>query len=112
MTIMFDQQYVLLIDNDNVLEVNGLRNAVTDAFINNATISATLKDIAGVAIAGQTWPLTLPYVTDSEGCYRALLANTLAVSNGKPYTLQITAAGSGLKASYSVIITAQTRRNQ
>lgn len=105
-----DNQNVLLIGNDNSLELNGLRNAITDAFVNGATVAAVLKDMKGVDLAGQTWPLTLPYVAASDGCYRAILEDSLTLKHDQNYKLQIAAQGDGLTATWEAIIKAEIRR--
>lgn len=105
-----DNQNVLLIANDNSLEVNGLRNAISGAFVNAAAVTATLKDMKDVDIVGQLWPLALPYVAASDGCYRGILGNALALTHGQHYKLQIAAVGDGLTALWEAVIKAETRR--
>ena len=52
----------LEIGSDNMLRVLALRNSETLAFINDATVTATLLDaIGGTEQTVQTWPLTLNY---------------------------------------------------
>ena len=84
--------------NDNLLELTGLRDVTKSSttFVNNATVTADLKDSDGVAIGSQ---LTLAYVTSSDGDYRATVPDTLSVDLGDDVTAEITAdAGAGLRA--------------
>ena len=101
----------LYVDNDNLISVSSLRNstAATGVFINNATVAVTLLDSAGAEVAGETWPLTLGYVTASDGGYRAVMQDTLTIVPGSDYTAEITADGDGLQAAWSVAIVGATR---
>lgn len=69
----------------NVFVVKNLRNTLLPGFINNATVVCTLTDAAtGLALTGgNTWPLTLPYVTGSDGLYRVTLDADLIVTLGQ-----------------------------
>lgn len=96
--------------NDTVLEVKGLKNEVTGAFLNSATVTATLVDDDGNQVAGETWPKTLEYVADSDGIYRATLPYTLSLAAGGRYEANISVnAGAGLRASWSLPVVARSR---
>ena len=85
----------LLIGSDNVAEIESLTNAITSSYLNSATCTVTLYDVAGNEVTGETWPLTLNYVTDSDGDYRGTITDTVT-SNLKPnkrYRLLYTANG-------------------
>ena len=60
-----------------VIEYSSLKDTIDDAYINTATVTATIVDDAGVQVSGQVWPLELDYVTGSNGVYRALLPHDL-----------------------------------
>lgn len=79
--------------NTNVLELRGLQEAIAATYINNATVSVTIKDDCGDNVAGQTWPLTMVYVTGSSGDYRATLFSTVALQSGKRYFAEISVTG-------------------
>lgn len=100
---------VLLIANTNVLELNGLRNAVTQSFVNTATVVATLQNNKGVDVVGETWPFTLDYVLNSDGCYQAMLGAGLTIEKNKIYTLTLVAQGDGLDAKWTQQIKANVR---
>lgn len=100
---------ILLIANSNTLELNGLRNAVMGGFVNTATVVATLQDSKGNDVVGQSWPATLNYVADSNGCYRVLLAPDLILINDKRYSLTLVAQGDGLTAEWHSFIQAKNR---
>jgi len=83
----------------DVLEVTGLRNAVTAAYLNSGvTATVTLVDATGTNVVGGTWPQALAYVAGSNGVYRATLAGaTLTLVPGDWYVAQLSIdAGGGL----------------
>lgn len=93
--------HILLKDNDMVLEVSGLQNKITGAYLNAAAVAVTLADTAGAAVAGETWPLALSYVASSDGVYRATLEESLGISKDAEYIATVTAdAGADLKATW------------
>lgn len=101
---------ILYVGNDNILELDSLKNDLTGADLNAATVSVTLKDSAGANVAGSSWPLAMTYVAASNGTYRATLGYAIALVAGGRYTATITAdAGAGLHASWAVECVARTR---
>jgi hypothetical protein len=100
---------VLLIGNDNVVSLDGLRNGIDAAFINGAAVTATLTTLSGEAVVGQTFPAAMEYVPDSNGVYRLMLRSTLAMVNGHYYKLTISAIGNGLTASWTQLYKATLR---
>lgn len=87
----------LFIGNDQILAVYGLKDKVTDTYINNATVTATVKTTAGVAVPGQSFPMTLAYVASSNGDYRGTLEDGLTLLPNKQYVVEVTAdAGNDL----------------
>lgn len=101
---------ILYTTNDTVIEVKGLKNEVTGAFLNAATVTATLVDSDGDQVAGETWPKSLEYVYGSDGIYRATLPYTMGLTSGGRYTAQISVnGGSGLRASFALPCVARGR---
>lgn len=101
---------VLYVGNDNIIEVDGLKNDLTGTDLNGATVTVTLKDAVGANVAGGSWPLAMPHVASSHGLYRATLGYGLSLVDGARYTAAITAdGGSGLRANWSVECVARTR---
>ena len=93
------------LNSDNVISISGLKDVIADTYINTATCAVTLKDANGNNVSGETWPLTMNYVSASNGIYRATLADTLSVSAGD-YTAIVTAnAGAGQYATFNVAVT-------
>lgn len=99
---------VLYVDNDMRLEVSGLRD-LDGNYLNSATVSATIYDSLGVAVAGQSWPLNLAYVLLSNGIYRGIIDDGAGFIDGKEYTIVIEATYSGNKAKWTLTAPAQIR---
>jgi len=85
----------LYFGNDMVLELAELANEVTGAYINNATVTVTLVDDAGVTVTGDSFPKAMSYVANSNGLYRTTLLDTLNVTRNARYVAQISANGGG-----------------
>lgn len=99
--------------NDNLLELIGLKDAVTDTYINNATVTAILKNAAtGEELTGQTWPISLSYIASSNGDYRATIEYDVAYpAIGQKIHAEITVdAGAGRRAFFKPIVTVAERR--
>lgn len=95
--------------NDMVIEVANLINSITSAFINDATIQATLRDDQGVDVAGQVWPVTVPY-TGTDGLYQVIVDKAVEVLDDVGYVLNIIASTpGGLDAEWKVQIGGETR---
>jgi hypothetical protein len=100
----------LPIGTDTPLQVTA-RDTVADDFINNATVTATVRDQYGQPVGGQSWPITLVYVAESDGVYEGLLEDGMQLSAGRWYTVEITIdAGADLIASLR--LTRQARHNE
>jgi hypothetical protein len=94
---------VLYDNNDTVVEIRGLENDVTGENINTATVTCTLYDAESVAVAGQSWPLTLAYVASSAGVYRATMPYGIGITPASRYTLQVDVnAGAGLRGQWRI----------
>lgn len=102
----------LYLGNDMALEVDALRDQATSSYINGATVAVTLKDMDGTNVTGETWPLSLPYVSSSNGKYRATLAYNLGVSVNERYVATITVdAGAGKRARWDADVVVAPRRD-
>lgn len=102
---------VFYVANTNVIEVTGLKSAVEDTFIDDAIVTLTVKDADGNAVSGQTWPLALGYVDDSDGVYRGIIEDDVAFVAGTTYYAHINAnAGANRKGHWEASFAAKTRR--
>lgn len=96
-------------DNDNLLQLDGLKNGADNSFINDAAVSATLKDAQGNNISGMNWPAVMNYITDSQGRYQLMLDNALNLTAGVYYTVSVVAESGGLNATWEKHIKATKR---
>lgn len=88
----------IYIDSDNLVTVDALYDNAAAAYVNDATVTMTLKDRAGTEVSGETWPVTLSYVSGSNGKYQGTLSDTLTLSRGKTYEVTISVNGGAGKA--------------
>lgn len=99
----------LLIDNDNVITVAGVRNGKTDEYLNNAVVKMTVTDMDGRPVSGQTWPFIMDYQAGSNGVYKAVLENTQALKANEYYRVDIEIQGDGLSGRLSQTYRARKR---
>lgn len=105
-------QNIIYIDNDNVIELIGLKDVTQDTFVNDASVTVTLLDSSGDEVSGQAWPFILVYVSGSDGDYRATLEDGLVLSFGGTYTAIVIAdAGADLIGKWTVKVVAKIRKS-
>lgn len=101
----------LFVGNDNVIELDALKDVIADTFINTASVTVTLTDANGDEIVGETWPLAMSYVGGSQGTYRATLPDTLTLTSGTTATAVVDVnGGPGLQGQWTVRLSVETRR--
>lgn len=104
---------IVYIDNTNIIELRGLKSALEDEFIADATVRVTVKDSEGTSVTGQTWPLTLASIdgTDPEGNYRGILKATIELTDGETYYAHVDAnAGADRDGHWEFAFVPKTRR--
>ena len=74
---------------DILVHAKGLTHAVDGAYVNDATVTATMADQAGVAVTG-VGTITFSYVSTSNGEYVGTIPDTASMTAGVFYTLTIT----------------------
>jgi hypothetical protein len=81
---------LISIGSDVLVRLDKLKNASTDAYINSATVTFTLKDSAGAAVQG---PTSMGYVAASNGRYEGVITNATStgLSQTEAYTVEVTA---------------------
>jgi hypothetical protein len=97
------------VGNTNLLELSDTTDEITDTFINDATVVATVVDEDGVEVGGETWPLSMPYVTGSDGLYRGALDPGIEFIAGECYIARITATDGGSVGYWEFHFTPITR---
>jgi len=76
---------VAFVANTNLIELIGLKDAIQDTFINDAAVTVSIRQLNGKPVAGSSWPLTVDYVTGSDGDYRVVLTHSLNLIDNKHY---------------------------
>lgn len=110
---------LLLFDaNDMILELRNLRDKTVNpdndpagTFLNASTVTIeALFDEEGNTIAGPALPVTMDYVTGSNGIYRVTLADTWAFVLGQCHSAKVRSDdGPGLRGEWILQIESQTR---
>lgn len=102
---------VLLIGNDQTVTVLGLKDEISGDFLNATIVTAHIKTKDGKSVAGENWPITLEYITDSNGDYQGNFDDAIELVNNRNYIVEIAAdAGGGLKAFWHFMRMAQYRQ--
>jgi hypothetical protein len=85
---------IAYVANTNNLELTGLKSELEGNYLNDATVTVTLKDAAGAEVTGgDGWPETMTYIEGSNGNYVIGLTHALVLLPGKKYTAIIDADG-------------------
>ena len=101
---------LLYTNNDNILTLIGLTNEVTGSYINDATVTVTVKDESDVVVDGGSFPVTMTYVTSSNGNYQGLLGSGMDVTKFEEYRAFVTISGDGYTGEFQVRMKAAPRR--
>jgi hypothetical protein len=80
----------IYIGNSMLLTATGVHFENEVDFLNDATVEATVKNLDGTEISGQTWPLILDYIAASNGNYSGILSNELSLTEKKAYNVFLT----------------------
>ena len=94
--------------NDMRLELDELRDP-DGAYINTATVTATLLDSDGEEVEGVTWPVTLEYVEESDGKYQGILDDAIELVDKEIYTLVVDSVDGESKGHWELAVQARTR---
>lgn len=102
-------QITLYVSNDNLVQnPTPMRRSSTGAYVNDASVTMTLKDSAGAAVTGAT-SLTLSYVTDSNGLYAGTVPFSVSLTAGAVYTLEITGTSGSVRAFWKLSVSVVDR---
>lgn len=75
---------------------------LTPSYVNNASVTVTIKDSDGVELAGEPWPIVIPYKPESEGLYVKTFEPLENLVEGEIYSVIINVNGAdGLKGEYT-----------
>ena len=105
--------FIVFLDNDNFVEVNGLKDAISGSFLNAASVTVHVRDTSGVDLAdgpsGFTWPQTMVYVPNSDGIYRVTLDKSLSWVADTRYIATIISDESGADGQWIIDLLAKVR---
>jgi hypothetical protein len=102
--------HYIFIDNTSSVQLSALKSAITGEYVNDAVVTMTLKDGDGNAVAGESWPIALQYVMDSNGNYIGAFSHEVAVADGESYVAEVDAVlTDGSRASWDEPVMALTR---
>lgn len=90
----------LLVGNDQLVQVVGLRDAISGDPITNATVTARITKRDGTDVGGENWPISLSYVvesssTENDAHYRGLFEDDIELVAGKGYWVEVKAVAPG-----------------
>lgn len=100
---------VVFRNNDNLIEVRELQQETTGNYLNSATVEVTLYDDEDNEISGESWPLTLSYVSGSDGKYRATLSKDLQLGSVEEGKAVVTADSGAGYAEWTVEVIYENR---
>jgi len=100
----------LYIGSDNLVTVDELYDVADASYLSGASVEATLRDRSGTEVTGVSWPISLSYVSGSDGKYRGNIPDAASLSRGKRYELTITVdAGTNKAATFKRVLEAEYR---
>ena len=79
---------ILYVDNTNVVELRSLTDSQTNEAVTTATVTVTLYDADGNAVANATG---VSLTHDAAGTYFGTLPSTVVLEHSKAYTASVTA---------------------
>lgn len=77
--------HIIYTNNTSTVELRGLVTSVDREYVNNAVVTMRLQTKSGVAVAGQSWPITLLYIPDSLGRYAASFSHLTQIQPNTEY---------------------------
>lgn len=90
--------------NDNCITLTGLFNKVTSAFVNDATVSVTIKNDTATLVSAQA----MPYVAGSDGIYQTVILSTVVLGAVVTVTVDAVAGdGSVLQEAETVYVSSR-----
>lgn len=101
---------VIYYGNDSVIELADLRDELTGAAMNSASVEVTLRDSAGQNVSGSSWPVPLIRVVGIDGLYRANLPHDLGIARNARYTATVIVdGGAGLIGRWDIPVLCKDR---
>ncbi len=106
-------KHIIFLKNTGLVQINGLKDALTKTPVNDAVATVTLKELDGSEVSGETWPVSLSYLAGSDGNYAATFSDSVAILDEGDYIMEVSAiAPDGSKASWEEPVTAMIRSTE
>lgn len=86
----------IYIGNDHLLLVT--LTGDDGAPITSGTVTATMTDTAGEAVAGETWPVALTHTTG--GVWQVVLQSDIQIRDGRMYRVNVTAVNGTINGAW------------
>ena len=84
---------------DRAIPNSGLYDNNLEQFVNNATVTFTLKDSSNSTVSGAS-TISMSYVTGTKGVYEGVLEDGVSLTENSTYYLEITATASGDRVGF------------
>jgi len=98
-TINFNRTFALYAgQNDNLLELTGAVDILDGAYLNEGAVSVSIKDSELNEVAGS--PITLNYISASNGDYRGILDKAANLIAGDTYIVTTTFTALGIDGEW------------
>lgn len=105
--------HIAYIDNDNMLKVTLSGETASGVAIDfsGATVTVTLEETTGTDVTGETWPLSMTYISGTTSAlFAATLTDTLTLAAATDYQAVISGNnGDGQAFKTTVPVDAQVR---
>jgi len=98
-------------NNDHLIKLTGLQDSSDDSYVNDATVTLTIKDTADVNVSGISWPLTMSYIAASNGNYEATIDKAIVVTPETRYFAEVTVLSGTRDAFFELPVQAQKRES-
>lgn len=86
MGAVMDDGKPLYIGQDNLIEWRFMLNAATEEYVNDATVTFTVKDSDGNTVASGS----MSYLAASDGIYQGVVPDDTDLDDGDTYTIEVT----------------------
>lgn len=102
---------VIYLQSDNTLLLENLRKDSDQSYLNSATVTLTILNPDGTALSGVSWPVTMAYISSSNGSYSYTLPYTVPLTKNVKYkAVVVSDAGLGYRHRWEYGLVAQIDR--
>ena len=100
----------IFLDNDNVIQIAELLDAVTSVFVNSgAVVSLSITDMQGSDVGGLTFPTSMTLADSATATYRRVVDKALEIVADENYRAVITVVWGTVDGGAVIGLVARTR---